>query len=77
MTTPNAIDPAGPALENLLSQIQSLELIDQPTQSHGRWFSHLLQINIRGREPAILPIKIPFGFLEEDLEIEAEKEEAE
>ena len=73
---PTSPNPAGPVLENLLGQIQSLELIDQPTQSHGRWFSHLLQINLRGSEPVLLPIKIPFGFLEEDLESdESEAEE--
>ena len=73
---PANADPHGPLLETLLSQIQGMELLDQPTRSHGRWYSHLLQINIRGREPVLLPIKIPFGFLEEDLEIDAAEAEA-
>ena len=63
---PNEKDPTGPVLENLLSQIQSLELIDQPHQSHGRWYSHLLAIQIRGREPVFLPIKMPPDCFKED-----------
>ena len=72
---PDNADPNGPLLEALLSQIQGLELIDQPSQSHGRWYSHLLAFHIRGREPVLLPVKIPLDFFLEETDDYAEESE--
>ena len=66
MTTPTGPAPTGPVLEYLLGQIKSLQLIDQPHQSHGKGYSHLLAIEIRGREPVMIPVKIDPDFFPEE-----------
>ena len=69
---PTGPDPSGPVLEYLLGQIKSLQLIDQPHQSHGRWYSHLLAIEIRGRDTVMIPVKLdPDFFPAESEETEA------
>ena len=59
MTSPLIPNPAA-VLSELLAQVQSVEVSEQPHQSHGRWYSHLLIFHLRAAaEPIILPLKIP------------------